>query len=133
VTSYTDSEFAGTQYMPYQYEVLFIAIGFFCLVVMKYCQEIEVLLGLLSLIAFGIAAWFAPYICITDVFPVVDNTDGTTTVLYTQYVTPEPILQMFLVLCFLFAVIATIYVTFLRQADQVLDNAELIKMKAREE
>lgn len=126
MTSYTDTQFSGKNYMPYQYEILFIAIAFICLIGMKINQEIEVLLGIISTIAFGVSAWFAPYLCIYDVFTVVDNRDGSATVLYTQFVTPEPILQVLMIVCFLFSFIYLIYVIFLRDADKGMSASDII-------
>jgi hypothetical protein len=60
---------------------------------------------------------------INEVFTVVDMTTGMTTVLYTQFVTPQPILQIILVVCFIFAIIMELYVVFLRESDKKLDAA----------
>jgi hypothetical protein len=122
ITSYTDTQFASQQYIPYQYEILLIGLGVACWVLMKYAQELEVMFGLLAIIIWGAAAWFAAYMSINEVFTLVDMTTGTTTVLYTQFVTPQPILQVILVVCFLFAIIIEVYVLFLRSADKATDN-----------
>lgn len=122
ITSYTDTQFANQQYIPYQYEVMLIGLGVACWVLMKYVADLEVLFGLLAIIVFGAASWFAAYMSINEVFTLVDMTTGTTTVLYTQFVTPQPILQVILVVCFLFAIVIEAYVLFLRSADKVTDE-----------
>lgn len=120
----TDTQILDTTYMPYQYEILFIVVAFFSLALMKLYQELEVLFGLIGLISFGIAAWFAPYIAFVETF-VLTNTTGTE-ILHTQVVSPQPILQILLIVCFLFTLIAELYVLFLRDADHILDSANLI-------
>ena len=125
VTSYTDTQFSNPTYIPYQYEIVLICLGVACWILMRYYQDLEVLFGLLSIIIFGAAAWFAAYMSINEVFTVVDMTTGGTTILYTQFVTPQPTLQIILVVCFLFAIVAEIYVTFLRTADTKIDKSGL--------
>ena len=121
MTSYTDTKFANQNYIPYQYEMMLIGLGVTCWVLMRYAQDLEVIFGLLAIIIFGAAAWFAAYMSINEVFTLVDMTNGETTVLYTQFVTPQPILQIILVVCFLFAIIIELYILFLREADKKID------------
>jgi hypothetical protein len=121
MTSYTDTQFANQNYIPYQYEMMLIGLGVVCWILMRYAQDLEVLFGLLAIIIFGAAAWFAAYMSINEVFTLVDMTNGETTVLYTQFVTPQPILQIILVVCFLFAIIIELYTLFLREADKKLE------------
>lgn len=121
MTSYTDTQFANQNYIPYQYEMMLIGLGVMCWILMRYAQDLEVLFGLLAIIIFGAAAWFAAYMSINEVFTLVDMTNGETTVLYTQFVTPQPILQIILVVCFLFAIIIELYTLFLREADKKLE------------
>ena len=126
VTSYTDVQFKSSSYIPYQYEALLIGFALICWVLMKYIQDLEVIFGFLAILAFGAAAWFAAYMSIDRVFTIVDTT-GATTVLYATQVTPQPVLQVILVVCFLFAIIVELYVVFLRQADTVTDKQSLLK------
>ena len=121
MTSYTDTQFANQNYIPYQYEMMLIGLGVMCWILMRYAQDLEILFGLLAIIIFGAAAWFAAYMSINEVFTLVDMTNGETTVLYTQFVTPQPILQIILVVCFLFAIIIELYTLFLREADKKLE------------
>ena len=121
MTSYTDTQFANQNYIPYQYEMMLIGLGVMCWILMRYAQDLEILFGLLAIIIFGSAAWFAAYMSINEVFTLVDMTNGETTVLYTQFVTPQPILQIILVVCFLFAIIIELYILFLREADKKLE------------
>ena len=121
MTSYTDTQFANQNYIPYQYEMMLIGLGVMCWILMRYAQDLEILFGLLAIIIFGSAAWFAAYMSINEVFTLVDMTNGETTVLYTQFVTPQPILQIILVVCFLFAIIIELYTLFLREADKKLE------------
>jgi hypothetical protein len=107
-----DTQFLPSTYIPYQYEFLLIGMGFLCWALMKYAQELEVLFGLLSIIIFGASAWLSAYMCIENVFY-----DGTT-VMYSQLVTPQPVLQIILVVCFLFSIIGEVYVWVLRDADK---------------
>jgi hypothetical protein len=93
---------------------------------MKYFQELEVIFGFLAILAFGAAAWFAAYMSIDRVFTIVDTT-GATTVLYAVQVTPQPVLQVVLIVCFLFAIVAEVYVVFLRTADTVTEKQSLLK------
>lgn len=125
LTSYTDTQFANQQYIPYQYEIMLIGLGVACWFLMRYAPDLEVLFGLLAIIIFGAAAWFAAYMSINEVFTLVDMTTGTTTVLYTQFVTPQPILQIILSVCFLFAIVIELYVVFLREADKKLEAANI--------
>jgi hypothetical protein len=121
ITSYTDTQFANQNYIPYQYEFLFIVLGLVCWAFMKYNAELEVLFGLLAAILFGMSAYLAAYISIDDAITVIDGTTGETTILYTQLVTPQPMLQIFLTVCFLFAIIIEIYILFLRTSDKTVD------------
>lgn len=107
--------------MPYNIYLLFVVIGFGTLILMKYNQEIEVLLGCCSTLAFGIVMWYSAYISNTDVFAMV-AADGSMDIAYSNIVTPQPVLQVFFGVCFLFAMIYTIYVMFLRKADSELDK-----------
>ena len=100
---------------------MLIGLGVMCWILMRYAQDLEILFGLLAIIIFGSAAWFAAYMSINEVFTLVDMTNGETTVLYTQFVTPQPILQIILVVCFLFAIIIELYTLFLREADKKLE------------
>jgi uncharacterized membrane protein len=116
VSATIDTQFLPSTYIPYQYEVLLIGLGFTCWFLMKYFSDLEVVFGLAAVIIFGAAAYMAAYMCIENVFY-----DGTT-VTYTQLVTPEPVLQIILIACFLFAVIIEVYVLFLRTADKKTDE-----------
>jgi hypothetical protein len=127
VSATTDMQILETTYMPYQYEMLFIVIAFSGIALMKLYQELEVLFGLIGILSFGVAAWFAPYICFVETF-VIANSTGVET-LHTQVVTPQPVLQVLLVVCFLFAIVAELYVLFLRDADKILDSTQLIEQK----
>jgi hypothetical protein len=112
VTAAVDTQFLPTTYIPYQYEFLLIGMGFLCWALMRYAPELEVLFGLLAILIFGASAWLAAYMCIENVFY-----DGTE-VMYSQLITPQPILQLILVVMFLFAIIIEVYVMFLRKADE---------------
>jgi hypothetical protein len=112
--------------MPFSHFLLFVVIGFAALIAMKYNQEIEVLLGLCSTVAFGIAMWFSPYIYTADSFATVDAT-GQIVVTYSQLVTPQATFQIFFGMCFLFAAIYTVYVTFLRKSDEALEKKSIVR------
>lgn len=129
ITSYTDTRFLPSTYIPYEYELLLIGLGFTCWFLMKYFAELEVLFGLLAILVFGAAAWLSAYVSKNDVFTMLDPITNDTTILYTQLVTPQPILQVILVVCFLFAIIAEVYVLFLRAADKVTDEGLLGKQQ----
>lgn len=116
VSATLDTQYLPSTYIPYQYEFLLIGLGFLCWFLMKYFADLEVVFGIVAIIIFGAASWLAAYMCIENVFY-----DGTT-VVYTQLVTPQPILQLILIVCFLFAVIAEVYVLFLRAADKKTDE-----------
>ena len=116
VSATVDTQFLPTTYIPYQYEILLIGMGFACWILMKYAQELEVLFGLLAIIIWGAAAWFAAYMCIENVFY------NGTTVVYSQLVTPQPILQVILAVFFIFAIIIEVYVWVLRDADKITDK-----------
>jgi len=122
VTSYTDTTFLPPTYIPYEYEIALVAFGCFMLVLMRYFSELEVLFGLCAIIVFGAAAWLAAYVAKIDVFTMLDPVTNETTILYTQLVTPQPMMQVILVVAFLFSVIAEIYVMFLRNADRETDK-----------
>lgn len=109
----------SSSYMPLSHVVLIVAIAFVALALTKYLEDIEVPLALMSTLAFGIAAWFSPYISTTSAF-----FDGTT-VTYAQLVSPNPTLQIFLAVCTLFAFVYTLYLLFLRQADGVVDKKSI--------
>jgi len=126
IESYTDTRFANQNYLPYQYEILLIAMAFSCWVLMKYHQELETIYGLIAILLFGAAAWFSAYLSIIDMVALVDTSDGTTTILYTQLVTPQPVFQVILIVCFLFAIIIEIYVLFLRGADKSIDSQGMV-------
>lgn len=121
VTATIDTQFLPETYIPYQYEFLLIGIGVSFFIAMWFTKESDILIGLLSVIFLGASAWFAAYMCIENVFY-----DGTT-VTYTQLVTPEPVLQVILVVCFLFAIVSTVYVWALRNADKVLEQQPLMR------
>jgi hypothetical protein len=124
--SYVSTQFLNQNYLPYQYEILLIAMGFTCWVLMKYHQELETMYGMIAILIFGASAWFAAYMSMIDMVTLVDPADNTTTILYTQLVTPQPTLQVILIVCFLFAIIIEIYILFLRGADKSLDSQGLV-------
>lgn len=118
---------ASANYFPVHFFYLLIAIGFVCLIAMKYYQDVEVLFGLASVISFGVAAYEAPYVYTSEISTILINaTSGELKTVYTQIVQPQPVLQVFLAVLFLFALIMTLYVTFLRNADSVVDKTNLI-------
>ena len=114
--------FASASYFPEHYFFLIIAIAFVALIASKYYTDIEVLLSLIATIAFGISSWEASYVFTDEVSTAITNaTSGELTTVYVQIVHPSSVLQIFLVVCFLFSLITTIYITFLRNADKVVD------------
>lgn len=121
ITSYTDTQIGNQQYMPYQYELFLIGMAFACWVLMIYARELEILFGLLAIIIFGAASWFAAYMSFNDAITIVDGTTGGTTILYTQFVTPQPLLQIILLVCFLFAIVIELYIWVLRDSDKAID------------
>lgn len=108
------------QYMPAEYVYALILIGFIGWALLCINKDLEVLFGFISIIAFGAAAWFAAYMTIETSGVVVVGT--TITYVHSQVVTPQPILQIIMVVCFLFAIMAEVYVVFLREADKKLDT-----------
>ena len=123
----TDMHFKSPTYIPYQYELFLIGMGIACWFLMKYFNDLEVLFGFIAILIFGATAWLAAYISVDNTFPVVHTHTGVTTLIYTTQVTPQPILQIILVVCFLFAIIAEIYVVFLRESDKTIDKQSLVK------
>jgi hypothetical protein len=126
ITNTTTTQFADKSYIPWEYEVVIIAMGICCWALMKYIEELEVLFGFLAIIVFGVAAYFAAYMCRIDSNVLVDSTSGAVTVMYSQYITPQPILQVVLVVCFLFAIIAEVYIVFLREADKKVETTNFV-------
>lgn len=127
ITSYTDTQVGNQNYIPFEYELFLIGMAFFCWVLMRYAQELEILFGLLAIIIFGASAWFAAFMSKNDAITIVDGTTGGTTILYTQFVTPQPMLQIILVVCFLFAIIIELYVWVLRDSDKTIDAGNIRK------
>jgi hypothetical protein len=126
ITNATTTQFADKSYIPWEYEVVIIAMGLCCWGLMKYIEELEVLFGFLAIIVFGVAAYFAAYMAKIESNVLVDSTTGVVTVMYSQYITPQPILQVVLVVCFLFAIVAEVYVVFLREADKKLESTNFV-------
>lgn len=120
----TVTTFAEGGYMPYHYFILIVAIAFGAWVAMKYCPEADVLFGIISVVAFGIATYYSAYISTTDAFATVSY-DGSATVTYAQLVSPQPIFQLFFGTCLLLSFIYTVYVLFLRQADATLEKKSI--------
>lgn len=126
ITDITSVAFAGQNYIPWEYEAGIILIGFLCWLLMKYMEDLEVVFGFLAIIIFGIAAYFAAYMAMIENNIIVNTITENVTVVHTQYVTPQPILQIFLIVCFLFAIIIEVYVVFLRQADKKLESSNFV-------
>lgn len=108
-----------TGYTPNEYVYVIILIGFAGWVLMTYNKELEVLFGFLSILSFGAAAWLSAYMTIESSDFVVNGTQIV--YVHSQVVTPQPILQIIMVVCFIFAILAEIYVVFLRESDKKLD------------
>jgi len=110
-------------YIPAQYVLIFIAIGFLCWCLLSYNKELEILFSLVSILSFGAAAWFAAYMTVESATIIVK--DGVATSVYSQVVTPQPGLQIIMIVCFLFSIIITIYLLFLRDADKKMDASSV--------
>ena len=107
------------QYMPAEYVYALILIGFIGWALLCINKDLEVLFGFLSIISFGASAWYAAYMTIETSGVVVVGT--TITYVHSQILTPQPVLQIILVVCFIFSILAEIYVVFLREADKQLE------------
>jgi len=130
ITSYTDTQVGNQNYIPFEYELFLIGMAFTCWFLMKYAQELEILFGLLAIMLFGASAWFAAFMSKNDAITIVDGTTGGTTILYTQFVTPQPMLQIILIVCFIFAIIIEMYIWVLRDTDKKIDAGSLRKRNA---
>jgi uncharacterized membrane protein YccC len=104
---------------------MFIAIGFICWYLLTINKELEILFSLVSVISFGLSAWYSAYI--TSESSAIVIMDGVATSVYSQVVTPQPALQIMMVVCFLFSIVITIYVWLLRDADKKTDSQSLMK------
>jgi len=112
-------------YIPSQFFWMIVIMGFTCWFLLSYNKELEILFGLLSVICFGAATWFAAYI--TSEASAITTIDGITTTIYAQTIVPQPGLQIIMVVCFLFSIVIVLYVWILRETDKKMDSQSIMK------
>ena len=125
VTLLSSTYLHDPNYIPSQYFLLLVIMGFVCWFLLSYNKELEIIFSLISVIAFGAAAWFAAYI--TTEASAITVIDGVPTTVYAQVVVPQPGIQIIMVVCFLFSIVITVYVWMLRDMDKKTDAQSLMK------
>jgi len=116
-----------SNYMPIQFLFLFIAIGFISWYLLSINKDFEILFGITSIFGFGVALWYSAYVTLeTSEVAIVG---GVATYVYSQVVAPQPVLQVVMVVCFLFSIIITVYITFLRDTAKKLESGDIMRRK----
>lgn len=112
----TTSYFHGLDCLPIELEYLFIAIGFIALITSRTIKRYGMLTAIIAPLAFGIAAWYANYICKDFVNGV--NLNGNPFMLHTQIIIPVPVLSILMVVCFLIAITNILLIFFLSRPER---------------
>jgi hypothetical protein len=113
-STYNSTSFThDVNYLPVEFVYAFIILGFFTMIVSQAISRYGILYAVLSPVAFGLAAWYSNYMTQESVNAVYSCALDEPIVVHTQIITPSPAFTVFLIMCFLIAIINVLIIFFL--------------------
>jgi hypothetical protein len=105
-----------SNYIPFEYEILFIALGLFCLIVSRVYESAEDIFAASAIVPCIMATWFANYMAIERTSTVVIS--GVVTIVNTQIITPSAYLSVMMAIVTICAILNGYWVFFMKGADK---------------
>lgn len=112
LTNYSGTQVAPSMYIPWEYVAVVALIGIVCLIASQMFEDIRVILGMISTMAFVFCTWGAGSMAVISSFTVIDQLTGESEVHLMTAATPQPMLQLLFGVLFLFSLVLTGYMWF---------------------
>lgn len=104
-----------SNYMPFQYEAILIAIGLSCLAISRIFKAAEDIFAIIAVLPLGLSAYFANYMSMDSTYVAVVS--GVVTTVNVQIITASPYLSYVMDIATLAAVFNILWVFLLQPAD----------------